>query len=427
MSKVAIIGYGVEGQSAYKYWLGKGDTVVIHDANPDQEFPEGATVVAGPDYLKNLDQYDLVSRGPAVKPWEIKTKARITSVMDEFFRQCPARVIGVTGTKGKGTTVSLIGRILGESGWRTWVGGNIGVPPLDFLPKVRANHIVILEMSSFQLMDLNISPHIAVCLMIAPEHMNWHHNMREYVAAKGNIFWHQRPEDLAVYNPRNEYSTDIAQLSPGTKIPYLEAPGAFIQDGEIRMDDQLICRTDEVGLIGPHNLENITAAITATWDLVKKNSEPVRRAVTAFTGLEHRLELVREVGGVRYFDDSFATTPETAMAAIASFEEPKVLILGGSDKQSNYTELGKAIAAGNVRHVVLIGEMAGKIRKALESAGYTKAVTGSSSMSDVVQSARSLTERGDVVLLSPACASFGMFKNYKDRGNQFQAAVKDLR
>jgi UDP-N-acetylmuramoylalanine--D-glutamate ligase len=427
MSKVAIIGYGVEGQAAYKYWTGLGHEVVIHDADASREFPDGAKVVAGPNYLKNLDEYDIVSRGPGVKPWEVKTKARITSVTDEFFRQCPARIIGVTGTKGKGTTCALIGRILGEAGWRTWVGGNIGQPPLDFLGKVRANHLAILEMSSFELMDLNISPHIAVCLMIVPEHMNWHRSMREYVAAKGNIFWHQRPEDMAVYNPRNEYSTQIAQLSPGTKVPYLEAPGAYVEGGNINIDGQVICKTSEVGLIGPHNLENITAAITATWDLVKHNNEPVGRAVTAFTGLEHRLELVREFAGVRYYDDSFATTPETTMAAMASFEQPKVLILGGSDKQSDYTELAKAIAAGNIRHAVLIGVMGAKIRSALEAAGFTKAVMGSNSMVDIVRSARALAQKGDVVLLSPACASFDMFTNYKDRGNQFKAAVKDLR
>jgi UDP-N-acetylmuramoylalanine--D-glutamate ligase len=316
---------------------------------------------------------------------------------------------------------------LGEAAWRTWVGGNIGTPPLDFLPKVRANHMVVLELSSFQLMDLDLSPHIAVALMIVPEHMDWHRNLREYVAAKGNIFWHQHPDDVAVYNAKNDFSTQIGQLSPGTKLPYLEAPGAYIEGDRIIIDGTEICRTHEVGLLGPHNLENICAAITATWDLVGKDPGPIARAVKGFTGLEHRLELVRDVGGVRFYNDSFSTTPETAIAAIRAFDEPKVIIMGGSDKHSDYTALAEEISRSKVRYSVLIGEMGAKIKAALDAAGVRKVIMGPSKMTEIVSSARALAEPGDVVLLSPACASFDLFKNYKDRGDQFRAAVKGLR
>jgi len=250
--------------------------------------------------------------------------------------------------------------------------------------------------------------------------------MREYISAKGNIFWHQQPEDVAIYDAENEYSTEIAQLSPGKRIPYLAAPGARIEGGRIVADATEICRTDEVGLLGPHNLENVCAAVTASWDLIKHNPEPAARAIKSFTGLEHRLELAGEVSGVRYYDDSFSTTPETAIAAIRSFAEPKVVILGGSDKKSDYRELAKVVKSGGLRQAILIGEMARTIRAALEAVGYTNFVMGSRSMADIVASARGVAVRGDVVILSPGCASFDMFTNYKDRGNQFKAAVGEL-
>jgi UDP-N-acetylmuramoylalanine--D-glutamate ligase len=425
--KVAIISFGIEGQAAYQYWKAKGADITIHDKNPEAKLPEGTKSVLGPDYLKQLDGYDLVVRGASVKPWEIQTKAPVTSVIKEFMAQCPARVIGVTGTKGKGTTCTLIARILGEAAWRTWVGGNIGQVPLEFLPKIRANHLVVLELSSFQLMDLDLSPHIAVCLMIAPEHMDWHRNMREYVAAKGNIFWHQQPEDLAVYDAKNDFSTQVAQLSPGERVPYLAAPGARVEKDRIVIEDTDICGTDEVGLIGAHNLENICAAITATWDLVERDPEPVRRAVKAFTGLEHHIELVREVAGVSYYDDSFSTVPDSAMAAIASFDQPKVIILGGSDKLATYEALAKAVKGGNVRQAILIGDTAPKIKAALDAVGFTNVIMGPRTMPDIVSSARAVAQKGDVVLLSPACASFGLFENYKDRGEKFKAAVRALK
>lgn len=425
--KIAIVGFGVEGKEAHAYWTKLGYEAVIHDADPKKEVPAGARSVLGENYLDNLDKYDLVFRSAGVKPWLIKTTAPVTTTMKEFFAKCPSRIIGVTGTKGKGTTTTLIARILGEAGWRTHVGGNIGPSPLGFLSRVRANHIVVLELSSFQLMDLDISPHIAVCLMIASEHMDWHRNLREYVAAKGNIFWHQHEDDVAVYNANNEYSAEIAQLSPGTRIPFMKAPGAQIKNGRVVIDGTDICGADEVGLIGPHNLQNICAAVTATWGLVQQNPAPVARAVKGFTGLEHRIEFVREVGRVKYYDDSFATTPETVMAAMASFSQPKVVILGGSEKHAEYEELARAVVDGGVRHAILVGVTAPKILAALDRAGYRKAVMGPTRMVDMVASARALAQPGDVVLLSPGCASFDLFKNYKDRGNQFKAAVEALR
>lgn len=425
--KVAVIGYGKEGEAAYKYWSARGDDVTLHDQDPEKNFPDGAKVVTGPDYLKNLAKYDLLVRSPGVKPWLIKAKAPVTSVTKEFLERCPARVIGVTGTKGKGTTSTLIARILGEAGWRTWLGGNIGKPPLDFLGKVRASHWVVLEMSSFQLMDLDVSPHIGVCLVVAPEHLDWHRSMREYLAAKGNIFWHQHPEDMAVYNAHSEFSEDIAGLSPGRKVPYLKDPGAVVRDGKIVIGGTEICGVGEVGLLGPHNLENVCAAVTATWEIVGRHPEPVQRAVKAFSGLPHRLEAVREHAGVRYVDDSFSSNPVATLAAIASFAEPKILVLGGLDRGVPFDELARAVAAANVRHAILIGESAGRLGTALTRARFARYERGLKDMPAVVRAAAGMAEQGDVVVLSPGCPSFDMFRNFEDRGDQFAAAARALR
>ncbi len=420
---VAIIGGGIEGMAAARYWSELGSSVTIRDKSTDISAPKGVQTVLGADYLKGLNEYDLVVRSPGVNPNDIKTKTTVTTGTNEFFQKCPARIIGVTGTKGKGTTASLIVRILEEAGKRVWLGGNIGRSPLDFLAKVKASDIVVLELSSFQLMDLDASPHIAVCLMVVAEHMDWHSGIREYVAAKGNLFWHQRPTDIAVFNVGNDFSTQIALLSPGRKIPYMSPPGAYVKDGNVMLGEDAICATCDTGLIGRHNLENICAAVTAAHEVGGVETVAIRRAISGFKGLEHRLEFVREIDDVQYYDDSFSTTPETAMAAVASFDGPKVLILGGSDKKSDYRELIKGVAQGDVREVILIGEMAGVLRAELAEAGYTRVRDGGVTMAAIVGAARKAARPGDVVLLSPACASFGLFRNYKDRGDQFKATV----
>ncbi len=432
--KIAIIGYGVEGQAAVKYWAGQGADITICDANTELKVPEGYKTQLGEAYLSKLGNMDLIVRTPGLRPDDILAanpmfpglSGRITSSTQEFFAQCPVPIIGVTGTKGKGTTSTLIAKILEAAGRTVWLGGNIGRPPLEFLAEVTGNDIVVLELSSFQLIDLNYSPEIGVCLMIAPEHQDWHTGMDEYMEAKSRMFAYQTGQGLAIYKAGDVRSKKIASVSPGRKVAYGAAPGALLEDGTVTIGGAKICAASEIGLVGPHNLENVCAAITATWDLVEHNTAAVRRAVTTFAGLEHRLDLVAEVAGVKYYDDSFATTPETAMAAINSFEEPKVVILGGSDKGSKYGELAQAVEHGGVTHALLMGDTSSKIEQALRRAGFTHLTTGFTDMRKIVETCYHITEPGDVVLLSPACASFGLFKNYKERGDQFKANVHEL-
>ena len=425
--KIAIVGFGKEGRAAYDYWRDSND-ITICDQKNEIEAPEGVTTQLGDEYLANLDVFDLVVRSPFVRPDALKVSAeKITSNTNEFIKICPTRnIIGITGTKGKGTTSSLIAKLLEAAGKTVHLGGNIGVAALELLKNdIKPDDWVVLELSSFQLIDLQQSPAIAACLMIAPEHLDWHKDVNEYYTAKQQLFSHQTEEDVAVYFAGNEQSQQIASAGAAVKIPYFATPGALIVDGTVTINDQIICRTNELKLVGAHNWQNVCAAITTVWGITQ-DVEPIRQVLTNFQGLPYRLEPVATVGGVTYYNDSFGTTPETASVAVQAFAQPKVLILGGSDKGADYASLAQVVASATMRKVLVIGDQAARITTALTTAGFTDIIPGGDSMPAIVETARSVSEPGDVVLLSPACASFGMFKDYKDRGNQFTAAVQSL-
>jgi UDP-N-acetylmuramoylalanine--D-glutamate ligase len=252
--------------------------------------------------------------------------------------------------------------------------------------------------------------------------------MADYVSAKTNLFSHQKKDDIAVYFAGNKLSQQIAGNSPGIKIPYFAPPGAVAKDeGVIVVGDPevKIIDTDDVKLIGEHNLENICAAITTVWQ-ISPDVEAISRVLNSFSGLEHRLEFVGEIDDVRYFDDSFGTTPDTAIVALRAFVEPKVLILGGHDKGLPVDDLVDEIIRQRVRKVIAIGDTGEKIAEVLASKGYKDVVIGLSTMPEIVAAARKSAEAGDVVLLSTGTSSFGLFRDYKDRGEQFKAAVEQL-
>ena len=430
--KIAIIGYGLQGASSYKYWR-DGNSITICDQNEIKDPPRDVELLIGEDHLKNLNDFDLIVRSPSVHPRDIfsangeQIKDKITTNTNEFFKVCPSKnIIGVTGTKGKGTTSSLITKMLEAGGKKVHLGGNIGTPPLEMLEAgINESDYVVLELANFQLIDLKYSPHIAVCLMVVPEHQDWHEGMEEYVTAKKQLFIHQTPSDIAIYYSDNEISKDIASSGEGVKIPYFENPGANINNELVVIDGRTICRTDEVKLLGRHNLQNICAAVTATWQ-IDQNTEAIKQVTTSFTGLDHRLELVRELNGVKYYDDSFATTPESAIVAIEAFKDPKVIILGGSDKGAEYIKLANTVAGGNVKHAVLIGDTAKSIEQALKNEGFSDYSFGSKDINEIVELCKEKSSPGDVVLLSTGCASFGIFKDYKDRGEKFKKAVQEL-
>lgn len=428
---VAIIGFALEGQSALTYWQSKHANITVCDQSPDIQVPDGVAVQLGDGYLENLDRFDIIMRSAGIPPSVILAKnpgtaPKITTVIDEFLRVCPTKnVIGITGTKGKGTTSTLTTKMLEAAGYQVFLGGNIGVSPFDFLGQVTPESWVVLELSSFQLTDIKHSPHIAMCLMVVPEHLNWHADMDDYMKAKATLFAHQKPEDIAIYFADSPESHKIASNSPGAKITYFAPPGAYVNNNKIVIDNQEICDVGELKLLGEHNWQNACAAATAVWQ-VAHVPDAIRTVLTTFTGLPHRLEFVRSLDGISYYDDSFGTTPETAIVAIKAFQQPKVVILGGASKGTHFDMLAKTVREQNVRHVITIGDTGPVIADELRAGGYTNITEGGTSMQQIVDAARSVAQAGDVILLSTGCASFGLFDNYKDRGNQFKQVVSNL-
>jgi UDP-N-acetylmuramoylalanine--D-glutamate ligase len=432
--KVAIIGYAVEGQSAYRYWRKLGADITICDAEAATEVPEGVKTQLGDDYLHNLSRFDVVVRSPGIHPSILlkgnpDTTNKITTTIDEFLRVCPTKhTIGVTGTKGKGTTATLITRMLEATGKRVFLGGNIGIAPLDFLDKITADSWVVLELSSFQLYDVRHSPSIAVCLTIGLEHLDWHGDADDYIRSKTHMFDHQQTKDLAIYYAPNATSKQIADHSPGHKLPYFIPPGAYIKDGGITIADQKICRTSELQLLGEHNWQNVCAATTVVWEITQDIGS-IRAVLTSFTGLEHRLEFVREINNVKFYNDSYASGPDSAIAAINAIPGPKVLIIGGFERNIPLTQLAETINdhANEIRKVVVIGTSGQRVIVELTKAGFTNfSLEPSKQMGAIVARANSYAQEGDSVILSPGFASFDMFKNFTDRGLQFKAAVGQL-
>lgn len=427
--KVAIAGFGAEGQANYVYFCGLGHDVTIVDERELSaiDVPQGAKTILGHDAFEQLKGFDLIVRTAGLAPHKIATDGTIWSGTNEFFEKCPTPIIGVTGSKGKGTTASLIAAILRAAGNTVHLVGNIGKPAISELGHIKKTDLVVYELSSFQLWDIERSPEVAVVLYIEPEHLDVHTDLAEYINAKANITKHQTPQDVLVYNGVNPYAIEIASESVAEKISYQSATAAHVQDGFFWFGDQRLCSTDMLKLPGVHNLDNACAAITAAWRWVQ-DPEIIARGLASFSGLPHRLKHVRTVNGVEYYDDSIATTPGSAIAALNAFKAPKVLILGGSDKGANYQELARAVRDHIVTQVILIGDEAPKIEQALKEERYSYVANLGTQvgMQDVVQKASRLAKDGEIVILSPACASFGMFKNYADRGDQFIAAVNAL-
>jgi len=445
--KIAVVGFGVEGLSSALYLVGKGAEVTIFDQNKEitekDAFEEAkkmkASFVLGDFYLERIKGFDLVVRSPGVQLALLEKyvpKDKITSQIKLFFDLCPAEIIGITGTKGKGTTASLLYEMLKKQGFDAYLGGNIGLPPFDFLDKLNTQSKVILELSSFQLLDLKKSPHIAVMLMITSEHLDYHSSIEEYIDVKRNIVRHQTPKDFAILN-RDYPATNESDIHTSGKIFHVSREreaadeGSFVRDEKVwlRVGDQEIEIIDvkDILLPGKHNLENVCAATMAAY-LAGVSGENIAAVLATFKGLEHRLELVATINGVRYYDDSFSTTPETAIAAIQSFKEPEILILGGSSKNSDFKELGEVIAkAENIGTIIGIGVEWERIKAQISSSeSPIPVIEGAKDMKTIVAAAYKLAVPGDVVLLTPACASFGMFKNYKDRGEQFKKEVTSL-
>jgi UDP-N-acetylmuramoylalanine--D-glutamate ligase len=444
--KVAVLGFGMEGQDLAQFLLSQEAEITIFDQKEANELGEiyerfkklGCQFELGKESLKKLpiDKFDFVFRSPGFSPLrpEIITAQKegtiISSATKIFFDLCPGKIIGITGTKGKGTTSTLVYKILKEDKKQVFLAGNVGQPMLALLPQIKKGDWVILELSSFQLQDLDKSPHLAVVLFIVPEHLDYHQDTKEYIQAKSNIVRHQSKDDLAVLNANDLTSSSFASLTPAQIYCFSrqkKVNGAFIKDQKIYLFDQEVGPTDKLQLLGEHNWDNVCAAVL-TAHLAGASLESIRKVVFAFQGLEHRLEKVAVIKEVAFYNDSFSTTPETTIAAIKSFKKPLVLIAGGSEKGSDYHNLGREIRKSSVKTLILIGQMADRIKQAVLRAGFQGEIIfrPSEKMAEIVKLAFEKSNPSEVVLLSPACASFDLFVNYKDRGLQFKKYVKAL-
>lgn len=429
--KIAIAGYGVEGESNYRYWNTPDNQVVIIDEKqPSHPVPVDASLIVGEDAFAKLEGYDLAIRTAGLAPRKIKTNGKIWSATNEFFAKCPAPIIGITGSKGKGTTSSLIASILRAAGKTVHLVGNIGVAALDVLPEITADDVVVYELSSFQLWDAERSPHIAVVLMIEPDHLDVHADMADYIDAKAHIVRYQMAENSVIYNAKNEITVNIGRSSAAQQIPYQSPEAAHVGDDVFYYGDRVLCAVEALQLPGDHNQDNACAAIDAVLAFDSTiTADAIEQGLRAFTGLPHRLKFVRTVNDVSYYDDSIATTPGSAIAAIHAFDAPKVLILGGSEKGADYGQLvDEIIASPSIRAVIAVGKTGGRIAELLAGKSATVPVTRleEATMTDFVEAATEAAQSGDVVILSPASASFDMFKNYSDRGDQFIACVQKL-
>lgn len=447
--RVAVIGIGVSNTPLVRMLLRADALVTACDKNPREDFGPladeleslGATLRLGPDYLKDLGRQDMVFRTPGMHPEtpqlvEAASRgAEITSEMEVFFRVCPCPIIGVTGSDGKTTTSTIIARLLEAAGHTVYLGGNIGKPLLPNVSAMLETDLAVVELSSFQLMTMRQSPDIAVVTNVAPNHLDIHKSMGEYVAAKENIYLHQSAVGKLVYNLDNDITRGFAAKAPGRAVPFSrrEQPetGVFLDDGVIcRSRDgetEPVLPLEDILLPGDHNVENYMAAVAAVEGLVPDDA--VRAFAASFGGVEHRIELVRRLGGVRYYNDSIGTSPTRTIAGLRSFPEKVVLIAGGYDKHIPFDALGGEIVE-HVRLLVLNGATADAIRLAVEKApGYREGepeILQFESFNQAVHAAVQMAEPGDVVLLSPACAAFDQFKNFAVRGEAFKKMIYQL-
>lgn len=429
--KIAIVGYGIEGRASYDYYRRQtyAEEVVIFDENKDVKVPEGAKAVLGPKAFSKIPNDYMVIRTSGLHEENIKSGGKIWTATNEFFVRCPAQIIGVTGSKGKGTTASFIANILRASAHKVHLLGNIGIPALAVLPKIKPTDIVVFELSSFQLMDAVYSPHIAIVNNIEPDHLNVHKGFDDYVKAKSHVVEYQKPEDYVVFNQTDKNVKGMVAGHAGQARPFPSLKFAHSRYGMFYYGKKPLCRTSVVKLPGYHNLLNAMAAINATYELINGDKTAIAKGLASFTGLPHRLKFVRAVNGASYYNDSIATTPGSAIAAIHSFNQPKILILGGADKGADYDILAAEIVnkRNHVKAVVAIGANRNRIIAELRRKKYQNIhEIKSKHIKDVVVAAAAVAEQGDVVIMSPAAASFDMFKSYSDRGNKFIAAVKRL-
>ena len=448
--KVAVIGMGVSNLPLLDYLYEKKANVTIFDEKDLDSISNdimekireyGFQFHFGENCLEYLKNFNLIFRSPSCLPTrkeleeEAKRGAIVTTEIELLMKMCPCKIVGVTGSDGKTTTTSLINAILKHAGYNTFLGGNIGTPLFTRLNEMKPSDVVVLELSSFQLMGMEVSPHIAVITNITPNHLNIHKDYQEYIDAKKNIFKYQEQDDILVLNYDNEITKECAKEAHGKVIFFsskTKLDNGYIVDEDVikKCEDKVrkhILNVEDVILRGNHNYQNIATAIAATSSMV--DIEKAVEAVKEFKPVEHRIEFVREIDGVKWYNDSASSSPSRTLSGINAFKEDIILIAGGYDKNLDYTPLAKTIV-NKTKALILIGQTANKIFDAvkceLELENKELDIYMCNSLEETIQIAKKRAKSGQVVLFSPASASFDMFKNFADRGNKFKKLVNEL-
>lgn len=448
--KVAIIGLGVSNIPLIDYMYEKKAKVTVFDERKIDSIPKEILdkikkydfkFYFGKNSLENLNDFDIVFRSPSCLPTRkelVKEEEKgtiVTTEIEMLMKMCPCKIIGVTGSDGKTTTTSLINHILEKSGKTTFLGGNIGTPLFTKLSKMTPEDIVVLELSSFQLMGMEISPDIAVITNISPNHLNIHKDYQEYIDAKKNIFKYQNEKNTLILNYDNEITRKCSNEAKGNVIFFSskeKLDNGFIVDDKIikQCKDQIrehILNTDEVKLKGKHNYENIAAALAATYKIVGLDS--VIQVIKEFNAVEHRLEFVREINGVKWYNDSASSSPTRTISGLKAFDEKITLIAGGYDKNLDYTPIAKPIIE-KVNNLILMGQTSEKIfnavKQELDNQNKQLHIYTCNNLEETIKTAKKVTKPGEIVLFSPASASFDMFKNAVERGKKYKEFVQKI-
>lgn len=436
--KVSVIGIGISNRPLIKYLVDLGAVVTAYDKKTENQLGDianelksiGVSLVLGENYLDDLSG-EIIFKTPGMRydhPSIVKCKEQgsiITSEMEVFFEICPAKIIAVTGSDGKTTTTTLIHTMLTEAGYKAHLGGNIGTPLMTKAEEMSDSDYAVLELSSFQLHTMRKSPEIAVITNITPNHLDWHTDYNEYIEAKKNIMLYQGKDDVLVTNAENEVTREIGASAKGKSISFSSKNPAdvYIKDGIIRVGTDEVLDISDIKIPGKHNVENYMTAIAAVYGLV--NKETIQKVAKNFGGVPHRIELVKTLDGVRYYNSSIDSSPNRTINTLNVFKEPVVLIAGGKDKGIPYDEIGEPIV-NHVKTLILIGATSKVIDEAVKKTGKSVPTFFAQTYEEAVKLAKDNAVSGDVVLLSSASTSFDMFNNFEERGNLFKELVNKL-
>ena len=443
--EVAVVGIGVSNIPLINFLVKLGARVTAFDMKNEEQLGDVATnfkskgdkLELGEGYLDKLTGFEVVFKTPSMRidcDALIRAKqegAYITSEMEEFVRYCKGKIYGITGSDGKTTTTTIISKLLEAQGYKTWVGGNIGTPLFSNIEEIEEDHMVVLELSSFQLMTMNLPIDVAVITNLAPNHLDMHKDMKEYIDAKKNIFLYQNENNVLVVNRENDITYSF-EKEANAKVREFSSKrvlnnGAYYNDGILYLEGKSVCKKEDIVIKGMHNVENYLAAFTATKDDV--TIETMKKVAESFSGVEHRCELVREINGVKYYNDSIASSPTRTLAGLFAFEREVILIAGGYDKHIPFEPLAKE-GYKFIKKLILLGDTKYLIKQAFDDLRKEKNINVPiimvDSLEEAVNKAKEVAECGDIVTLSPACASFDMFPNFAVRGNKFKEIVNSL-